>query len=234
MPIIVCDGLDGSGKTTQSKLLYDFLSIDKKLDVELVQNPGGTELGAELRQLIKSKKYPTHKSVERLLFAADAAQLMREKLDHASPERWFVMDRWAPITDLVYAMASGVDLQMVVELQRLAGLNIRCDLYIVFKLTYEISMQRKVGRIATATTSGGIQNGACRIEDKGSDFLRRVEALYQSINRPGEMTSQDHDLNRLVEDRAEFIRSVDASKSPLEVAQQVRRAVFDAMPSLNS
>lgn len=220
MPIIVCDGPDGSGKSTAGVVLRDHLTIDKKLDAELIQNPGGTELGVELRRIVKSKQYPTHKSVERLIFAADAAQLMREKLDHAKPDQWFIMDRWNPITDLIYAMASGVDIKMVTELQRIAGLDVRCDMYIIFKLPLEVSLQRKYQR--EVKSDFGIANSGCRIEDKGSDFLKKVSEIYNGLFLHAH---DESDLEVLIQQRAMMVREVDASKNSREVADQVKELI---------
>jgi dTMP kinase len=225
MPIVTLDGVDGSGKSTAAAVLLDFLTIDKKLDAQLIQSPGGTELGAEIRQLVKSKRFPTHKSVERLLFAADAAQLMREKLDGASPEKWFILDRFQPLTDLVYSVASGVDLEMVTELQRIAGLNVRCDMYIIFKLPYEVAMQRKEGReqMRRGPGSYGIEDAGCRIEAKGSDFLKKVSGIYNELFNHAH--DEKSELEALIKQRAMMVREVDASKNSREVAEQVKMLI---------
>ena len=52
---ITFEGLDGSGKTTQIRILYDFLK-EKGLDVVLTREPGGTEIGAKIRNILLNKE----------------------------------------------------------------------------------------------------------------------------------------------------------------------------------
>ena len=161
MPIIALDGTDGSGKSTACTVLSDWLSIDKKLPVESYFMPGATELGRELRRVVKSKKFPASPVAERLIFMADSAQFIEEKINSGQTrEKLIILDRANPCTDLIYGAASGLDLDFVDSLQRAAKTNFICDLYIIFRLPLEIAMQRKIKR------ANG-QGEECRIEEKG-------------------------------------------------------------------
>lgn len=74
---ISVEGIDGCGKTTQIKLLAEYLS---QLDVEfiIVREPGGTKAGEEIRDILLHKEYHLFSESELLLFMAARAQIVRE------------------------------------------------------------------------------------------------------------------------------------------------------------
>ena len=74
---IVLDGLDGTGKSTQCRLLADRLRAEGHEVVTCV-DPGGTELGAQLRELLLHHRGDIAPACEALLFMASRAQLIEE------------------------------------------------------------------------------------------------------------------------------------------------------------
>ncbi len=218
MPVIALDGCDGSGKTTQAKLLRDYLSIDLKLPTEHYIMPGATAIGQELRRIVKSKTYQTLPITERLLFAADTAQFMAEKLilDLAAG-KWVVVDRWSPITDLIYGRVNGISLDFLDGLQKAANNNVVCDLYIVFRIPYEAAAERV----------SGLTRPQCRIEAKGEEFLRKICAVYDGI---GQFGANPPRLDTMVFERCKKFFVVDAMQSVAKVKADIVRAVKELVP----
>lgn len=224
MPIIALDGMDGSGKSTAVRVLHDWLSFDRKQDVEMHAMPGATELGAELRKLVKSKKYATDPWTERLIFSADNMQFFAEKLQNVPDNKFIICDRWSQITDLIYGCAAGLDLGRLNALQKLSGI-IPCDLYLVFKLSPAVAIERKNRRNEQdAKKNFGSATEVCRIEEKGAEYLTRVGEEYNGLMKESHAGSI---LDMLVCDRALRIRSVDASVNLEGIHTQVKSIVYN-------
>ena len=81
---VVFEGPDGSGKSTQAKLLADKLTA-QGLDVLLTKEPGGTEVGQRIREiLLNPANTGLDKKAELLLFAADRAQCRAKRSGRTS------------------------------------------------------------------------------------------------------------------------------------------------------
>ncbi|MDP7287010.1 MAG: dTMP kinase, partial [Phycisphaerae bacterium] len=75
---IVIDGPDGAGKTTQAKLLAEFLT-ESGLQVQRIRDPGGTEIGDEIRAiLLDNRHHQMSVQCELMLYMASRAQLAKE------------------------------------------------------------------------------------------------------------------------------------------------------------
>lgn len=240
MKIIALDGVDGSAKSTQSALLRDWLHMDMQRKVEHYQMPGATPLGQELRRVVKSKKFNTDKIAERLIFAADTAQFLAERV-YAERERpdFMVMDRWSVICDLIYGSASGCDLDWLVNLQKAAAIVRQCDLLIVIACNYETIKERK----ELMAKSMPAEN--CRIEAKGEEFMRKVCGLYNSIdtycshmNYPVPLHERNLPtkdlLNHYVRERAKVIEVIVGDQTVEEVRDEIRIVVQATFPELKA
>lgn len=78
--LIVLEGNDGAGKTTQSKKLVDMINILPNINkkTHYVRTPGGTELGEELREILLHSSYDICPVTEAFLFAAQLAQCITQ------------------------------------------------------------------------------------------------------------------------------------------------------------
>jgi len=96
---IVLDGPDGCGKTTQAKLLAQWLQ-EQGVPTELFRDPGGTAIGEKIRQiLLNSEHIAMSTATEVLLYMAARAQLWAEKIAPALKDnRCVVLDRWLSST----------------------------------------------------------------------------------------------------------------------------------------
>ena len=70
--LITFEGLDGSGKTTQAKMLYDFL-MDSGVNVVMTREPGGTHIAEEIRKLLDSDGKNMSNRTKLMLFSAARA-----------------------------------------------------------------------------------------------------------------------------------------------------------------
>ena len=163
--LITFEGIDGSGKTTQSKKLYEFLR-EKGLDVSLYREPGGTPLGEELRDILINKEL--NERTELLLFEGARTQLVLERLK-PDMERGMVviLDRFTDATLAYQGYGRGLDLEFVRKLNEFASFGIKPD--ITFLL--DIEPETAAGRIREKSRFDNV------------DFLKKVREGFLEIAR---------------------------------------------------
>src|SRR5215510_6861406 len=119
--LITFEGIDGCGKSTQMRLLEQYL-IERGLDVATTREPGGTELGKKIRAaLLDGGEGSVEPLAELLLYAADRAQHVRRVIMPALAEGKVVLsDRFYDATTVYQGYARGFDLTLVNQLNELA------------------------------------------------------------------------------------------------------------------
>ena len=131
---IVLDGPDGCGKTTQLKLLVDYLK-DKSIEVVQTEDPGGTKIGEQISRLLKydaQGEMDVH--TEALLFMASRAQLVAEIIKPALEKGKTVLcDRFISAT-CAYQGSSGYPVDNIIELGKFAVGDIWPDLTIILDI----------------------------------------------------------------------------------------------------
>jgi dTMP kinase len=164
---VTFEGLDGSGKTTQAELLRARLEAEGH-DVVATREPGGTELGEKVRDLLLggTKVSPW---AEAALFAAARAELVSEVIGPAlEGGADVVCDRYLD-SSLAYqgiARALGVD--------RVLALNIDAIRGILPDVTFLLLVDPE----EAARRSGSASD---RIEREGEEFLRAVDKAYREL-----------------------------------------------------
>src|ERR687892_1801482 len=112
---VTFEGLDGSGKTTQARLLQRRLEANGR-EVVATREPGGTELGEQVRDLVLHGGHVTPWA-EALLYAASRAQhveeVIRPALDRGA---WVLCDRYLDSSVAYQGVARGLGLDRVLEL----------------------------------------------------------------------------------------------------------------------
>ncbi|MGC9454834.1 MAG: dTMP kinase [Phycisphaerae bacterium] len=165
---IVIDGPDGAGKTTQQKLLAQWLR-DAGMRVVETQDPGGTAIGDNIRRILLDGKHSEMAvATELMLYMASRAQLAEEVIRPALARGDCVLcDRWVSAT-IAYQGAGGADAGQIQTVAAVAvGELAKPDLTLLLDLPAETGLQRK-----------GKDAAPDRMEAKDIEFHRRVRELF--------------------------------------------------------
>jgi dTMP kinase len=169
--LISFEGSEGSGKTTQISALADRLE-DAGYEVMVTREPGGTELGEEIRHLLKhsSNGNGMVPEAELLLFAAARAQLVREKILPAIDEGKIILcDRFLDSTTVYQGVARELSKEPVTVINRFAVGNFMPDWTIILDVPAEVGIER-VRHRATDIPD--------RMESENIEFYRAVREGY--------------------------------------------------------
>lgn len=167
---VTFEGIDGAGKSTQLELCAKTLR-EQGREVVVTRNPGGTEFGHELRQILLHSKYQVSTMSELLLFMADRAQHMEELVKPVLARGGLVLcDRHMDSTLAYQGYGRGLDLEMISTLNTLATQGIQPDLTLLFDGDPTLLAQRVSARGA-----------ADRLEGEPLAFRERVHKGYQNL-----------------------------------------------------
>ena len=141
---ILFEGVEGSGKSTQTRALKKHL-INLGLPVTLVKEPGSTEAGKVISQLLKhSVDITITPLTELLLFAASRSQLVSEVIRPALAQNGIVIcDRYTESTLAYQGYGRGLDPQTIYTVNSIATDGLRPDIILLLDLNVEKGFQRK-------------------------------------------------------------------------------------------
>ncbi len=169
--LIVFEGVEGCGKTTQIQLTGEWLQY-LGIEIIITREPGGTELGVDLRRLLLDAKNSIANRSELLLYAADRAQHVEQKLKPNLQNGKFVLcDRFIYSTIAYQGYGRGLDLNLINQLNAIATEDLEVDLVLWLDLDVEAGLARKHRTGETAD----------RIEQEKIDFHRRVQQGYAKL-----------------------------------------------------
>lgn len=132
---IVLEGPDRCGKSTQAKLLYNYL-IAKGFDVVLTREPGGTPTAEKIRQIVLEPQLDVRPMAELLLYEASRAQYTQEKILPALQEgKMVICERYTMSTCAYQGYARGIDLDVIHTLNKIATTGLQPDLTLVFLMS---------------------------------------------------------------------------------------------------
>lgn len=168
---ITFEGIDGVGKSTQLNLLQEFLASAGK-DVVRTLEPGGTELGQEIRHLLLHRKGDVAPRAEALLYAADRAHHVATVVRPALAEGKFVLsDRYFDSSVTYQGAARELDVDQVRDISLWAVDNLLPDLTILLDLSAEQAMLRR--------NKTGVEPD--RLEQEKVDFFERARDQYLKL-----------------------------------------------------
>jgi dTMP kinase len=144
---ITFEGGDGTGKSTQIRLLERYLVAQGKTCLT-TREPGGTSLGQLLRQiLLESGNRPISSSTELFLYLADRAQHVHEVIAPAIRQGKIVLsDRHTDSTVAYQGYGRGFDLQLLLSLNEIASGGLTPDITFLLDCPVELGLSRTVRR----------------------------------------------------------------------------------------
>ena len=170
MPLIVLEGPEGSGKTTQVRALAEWLGAAGKT-VVAVREPGGTPLGDEIRKLLLEPDGDVVPRAEGLLFMASRAQLVERELKPALASGAFVLlDRFFLSTYAYQVAGRGLPQEEVSAANRLATAELRPDITVLLSLPVKEGLQR-----------AGERGPHDRMERADAEFHERVARAFEEF-----------------------------------------------------
>jgi dTMP kinase len=173
---ITFEGPECAGKTTQIKMLEAYLKSEG-YETVITREPGGTEIGEELRQIVKHhvSGVPVTDEAEVLLFAASRAQHVSELIKPAlRREAVVICDRFFDSTTAYQGYARGLDMNFINQLNNFAVSGTIPDITILLDLSAEESIDRGSRREETLFVED-------RIESEKIDFHKRVRDGFLKI-----------------------------------------------------
>lgn len=166
--LIVLDGPDGAGKSTQVKLLAERLE-QRGLRVQLLREPGGTSAGEEIRKLVlEQRQHDLSPLAETFLFQAARAQLVESVIrPELAAGTWILCDRFTLSTLVYQGLAGKVGRKPIEALSEIATAGVKPDRYIVLW----VPLITGIGRRASRAND--------RMESKGDAFLAAVSKGFR-------------------------------------------------------
>jgi len=219
--LIVFEGVEGCGKTTQLRSLRDWLIVKGWQEIAslavntssapkflVTREPGGTELGGKLRQLLLDGHHQEiQERAELLLYAADRAQHVEELLQpHLAQGTIILCDRYTDSTVAYQGKGRGLSLSLITQLNQIATGGLESDLTLWLDVDVEIGLFRTRQRGA-----------ADRMERANLAFHQRVQQGYQEL-------AQTHP-HRIVR--------IDGEGTPEAVQQQVCKVISQRFAEWN-
>jgi dTMP kinase len=191
-PFISLDGLDGTGKSTQCRMLVDGLR-SRGHAVVACADPGGTVVGSILRDLLLDHRHALALPCEALLFMASRAQMVAEVIRPAlEAGEVVVADRFSLANVVYQGHGGGLDPDRLWEVGRLATGGLEPDLTLVLDLSIEEAVQRR---------------------PRPADRVESRDAAYHARVRQGFLTEARRHPDR--------IRVVDASRALAAVHEDI-------------
>ena len=175
---ITFEGIDGSGKSTQLRLLNNFLRAHG-LNPLITREPGGTPVGLRLRAALLDASEEVDPLTELLVFAADRAQHVRRVIRPAlEAGRIIISDRYADATVAYQGAGRGFSPELIREIVQLATEGLKPDLTVLFDLGIDESTNRTTRR---STGKSSTKSGRDRLDIEDAEFHSRVRDAYLRI-----------------------------------------------------
>jgi len=203
---ITFEGTEGCGKSTHIKKLATCLK-EEGHTVRTLREPGGTESGEEIRELLKHGPDNLAPQAELLLMNASRAQLVREIIRPALAAGEVVLcDRFFDSTTVYQGTGRGIDAVHVQSLIDFAVGKTRPDLTLLLQIPLETSEKRRANR-----------RGSDRFESANREFFMRIEAGYAALAKA----------------ESDRIQVIDANRPLENVQADIMSAVSDALKNAN-
>lgn len=170
------EGMDGCGKTTQLRLLAQYLRENGRDVIETVE-PGGTEIGRQIRRiLLDPANTIIQPRTELLLYFASRAQNVEEVIRPALDAGKVVLcDRFTDSTLVYQGCGRGLDTGVVLDLDRIACQGLRPSTTVLIDIDLETSLSRAKRR------NERVGQAESRIDDESTAFHQSVREGYRKL-----------------------------------------------------
>lgn len=164
---IAFEGIEGAGKSTVARRIADFLRA-RGDRVVCVREPGGTEVGEKIRDVLLTMDHSVTPRAEAALFAASRAQLIHETVSPALRDgAWVLSDRTAYSSLAYQAGGRGLPLEEVRELNDIALGGVWPDVVVLLRVDPSVGLDR--------------QKASDRIGGEPSEFHVRVAQAFDEL-----------------------------------------------------
>jgi len=196
---ITIEGIEGAGKTTCIQVVTE---VTERQGISAIhtREPGGTDLGEDLRNLLLGHKHTgMSDDAELLMMFAARAQHIAQKIKPAlDVGKWVLSDRFTDATYAYQGYGRGIPLEKIASLENWVQGALRPDLTLLMDLPVEVGMER-----------AGKRSAPDRFESEAWDFFERIRKGYLSI--AAEQPSR--------------VKVIDASQDLANVQAQIRAAM---------
>jgi dTMP kinase len=165
---ITFEGVEGAGKTTNIEFIAEKIQ-QAGHEILLTREPGGTQVGEAIREILISKDLPEmHQTTELLLmFAARAEHIQRKIIPALNQGKTVLCDRFTDATYAYQGAGRGISSDKIAILENLVQDSLRPDYTFLFDLDADVGLARIQSRGVTD-----------RFEQQHIDFFNRVRAQY--------------------------------------------------------
>jgi dTMP kinase len=176
--LITFEGIEGSGKSTQIKLVAEYL-IEKNVEFLITREPSGTDIGRKIGGILFNREhYYMCAETEMFLFCAARAQHVRELIMPALKQNKVVLcDRFSDATFAYQGAGRGLDQKFINLVNDYSSLLLKPDLTLLFDLPVEIGLKRATERNNRLKEPSSTD----RFERENMDFHRRIREGYLNI-----------------------------------------------------
>ena len=166
--LISLEGVDGAGKTTHLAYLCDYL-VKRQVTVLTTREPGGTQVGEQLRSILLDAAQPIAPLTELLMmFAARAEHIQKVIRPALLAGTWVLCDRFTDATYAYQGGGRGIDSQNIEALEQMTQGSLRPDLTFLLDLPVEVGLRRR----------RGLDRSQDRFESQDLEFKQRVRLAY--------------------------------------------------------
>ncbi len=184
---ITFEGADGCGKTTQIELLNNFLN-QKGIETLMTLEPGATDLGKNLRQILLHYEKPVSDEAEMFMYLADRAQHAQMIIKPALDEKKVVLcDRYIDSTVAYQGYGRDGNIEQINILNKIATKGLKSDLTLLFDVESEIA-QNRLGKTKD------------RLESQGMEFHKKVRNGYLELAKQNPQRIKVINANRTIDE----------------------------------
>ena len=163
--------MEGAGKSTQVRLLHEYLS-NTTIPFVFTREPGGTPLGEKLRTLLIDPLHQMAAEAEALILSASRAELVDKVIEPSLREgRLVVCDRFWDATIAYQGFGRGLPVETLMQLTMFAARRLEPDMTFLLDLPARLSQERIRGRLGFAD----------RMERESLEFHERVGEGYRQL-----------------------------------------------------